>query len=368
MALVDDAARGQPVVKAFVRFAASLLVALSLAACGDREDANKPATQVAARVNSSEISIHQVNFALQRTPGLAPEQVSEVKRQILEELVDQELAVQQAQADKLDRSPNIMQSIEAARREILARAYMDQVTTRAPQPTPEEISAYYREHPELFTARKIYHLQEIPLPPTPEVIAMAREQVALGRNAADLQAWFRGRQLKVGARAVIKPAEKVDLEILPKLAKMKEGQTALFESATGISVVTILASISEPLAEDDARPLIDQYLKRQRSEALEKETLSRLRAQAKIEYLGEFSTDSETARKRKAAEAARQLEEARAVREAARQARAAEVAGQQAEAAKARETLDPDTSQPAKPASLVTPSENSISKGVAGLK
>lgn len=310
-----------------LRLAAAILTTLGLAACSDRGDGNKPASQVAARVNASEISIHQVNFALQRTPGLAPEQVGEAKRQILDELVDRELAVQEALTAKLDRNPAILQSIDAARRDILARAYLDQVTAAAAQPTGDEIAAYYRRHPELFTGRKIYHMHEIELPARPEIIGMVREQMALGKNAADLLAWFKGRHLKIGGRVTIKPAEKIDLGMLPGLATMKEGQTALFENGPGATVVTVLAAIAEPLAEDDAKPLIDQYLRRQRSEALEKETTRALRAKAKIEYLGEFSQDAEAARKRKAAEAARQVELARQAREAARLARAAEVAG-----------------------------------------
>lgn len=362
MAFVDEAAGGQAARKVKVGLAVALCVAL--AACSAPDDAGKPATQVAARVNSSEISIHQVNFALQRTHGLSPETVSEAKRQILDELVDQELAVQEALAAKLDRSPNVMQAVDAARREILARAYMEQVAAGAQRPTPEEIGAYYRGHPELFTGRKIYHLQELLLPQAPEIMAKAREQVALGRNAADLEAWFKGRQFKVGSRVVIKPAEKIDLEILPRLAAMKEGQTTLIEKDGEASVVTVLALIPVPLAEDDARPLIDEYLKRQRGEALEKETARRLRAKASIEYLGEFSPDAEAARKRKSAEAERRIEEARAAREAARQARVAEMAGRPSAASLLGDAAD---SPQSRPASLPAPAESAIGKGVADL-
>ena len=93
-----------------------LACAALLAACGGGDGDKKPATQVAAKVNSGEISVHQVNQVLQRQPGLKPEQVQAVSRRVLDGLVDQELAIQQATEQKLDRDPRVVSAIEAAKR------------------------------------------------------------------------------------------------------------------------------------------------------------------------------------------------------------------------------------------------------------
>ena len=90
-----------------------LACAALLAACGGGDGDKKPATQVAAKVNSGEISVHQVNQVLQRQPGLKPEQVQAVSRRVLDGLVDQELAIQQATEQKLDRDPRVVSAIEA---------------------------------------------------------------------------------------------------------------------------------------------------------------------------------------------------------------------------------------------------------------
>ena len=44
-----------------------------------------------------------------------------------------------------------MQQIEAARREIISRAYVEKIGEGAPKPTPAEVKAYYEEHPALFS-------------------------------------------------------------------------------------------------------------------------------------------------------------------------------------------------------------------------
>ena len=91
------------------RFTATVLaaaIALTLVACGDKKD-TKVATQVAAKVGSEEISVHQINQVLSRTntSGANAEQVQAMSREVLEKLIDQQLAVDQATEKKLDRTP-----------------------------------------------------------------------------------------------------------------------------------------------------------------------------------------------------------------------------------------------------------------------
>ena len=117
--------------------ASASVLAVTALGCSKKDD-QKPATQVAARVNGDEITVHQINNVLARTPNIPPEAVPQVKREILNRLVDQQIARQQA-GEKLDRTPNIVQAIEAMKTDILARAYLEQVAAAQAQVTPEEI-------------------------------------------------------------------------------------------------------------------------------------------------------------------------------------------------------------------------------------
>ncbi|WP_255511891.1 EpsD family peptidyl-prolyl cis-trans isomerase [Mitsuaria sp. TWR114] len=140
-------------------FFTAVLAAILLTACGGGSGAK--ASQTAAKVNKEEITVHQINFVLQRQPNIKPEQVDAASRQILERLIDQELAVQKAQDLKLDRDPRVVQQIETAKREIIARAYADHLGETVTKPTDQEIKQYYNDKPALFAERRIYNLQEI---------------------------------------------------------------------------------------------------------------------------------------------------------------------------------------------------------------
>jgi hypothetical protein len=125
-----------------MRLSLIALVAASalLAACGDKKE--KGASQTAAKVNKAEVTVHQINFVLQQQRNIRPEQADAASKQILERLIDQELALQKADDLKIDRDPRVVQQLEAAKREIIARAYLEKVGEAAPKPTPEEIKKY----------------------------------------------------------------------------------------------------------------------------------------------------------------------------------------------------------------------------------
>ena len=121
-----------------------VLATLTVAGCnkGDNKgdakvDAKKAATQVAAKVNSAEITVSQINAVLARNPNMSPETVERAKRDILEKLIEAEVAKAAAIDKKLDRTPKVVQALETSKTEILARSYVEQIATSLPPVTAE---------------------------------------------------------------------------------------------------------------------------------------------------------------------------------------------------------------------------------------
>src|SRR5574340_1355339 len=103
-----------------------LMVAL-VAGCGDKkggvDEASKP-TQVADKVNGTELTVSQVNYALQRIPNHDKNNSKAASLQVIRNLVDQEVLAQAAKSEKLDRDPMVVQALDAARRQTFAEGYM----------------------------------------------------------------------------------------------------------------------------------------------------------------------------------------------------------------------------------------------------
>lgn len=272
-----------------LRLGATIIAsALLLVACGERPP-EKKATQVAAKVNGNEISVHQINFVTQRMPGVQPSQAEAIKRQVLASLVDQELAVQQALEAKLERTPEVMQAIENARREILARAYLDQVAGSRAAPAAEEIRKYYADNPALFAQRKIYQLEEVSFANSPAAIARVKELIAGGSKLAEIVAALKADGVQLGNEVVIKPAEQIPLEILPRIASAQDGRPLLIESTGRAVLLSVISSKAEPVDESKATGAIASFLVNSQKSEAARQALQQLRAKATIEYVGEFA-------------------------------------------------------------------------------
>src|SRR3989442_6526853 len=170
-----------------------VLLALGVAGGCTKQPEGKTATQVVAKVNAEEITVHQINQVLAASHNVTLETAERARREILDRLIEQALAKQQAIKKKLDRSPGVMQAIEAARSEVLARAYLEQVAAAQPRPTAEEVKRYYTGHPELFAQRRIYTLEDLVVLASEGLAAGLREQVAKARSLPEIAAWLKSR-------------------------------------------------------------------------------------------------------------------------------------------------------------------------------
>jgi len=266
---------------------AALATALLLAGCGDKKES--VTGPIAAKVNKDEVTVQQVNLVLQQQRNLRPEQADAASKQILERLIDQQLAVQKADDLKLDRDPRVVQQLEAVRREVLARAYVEKIGEAAAKPTPEEIKKYYDAKPALFADRRIYSIQEIAIEARPDQVQALRDQLAASKNITEFVEYLKANDYRFSGNQAVRAAEQLPLNSLDAFARMKDGQAAVVPAPNGVQVVVLAGSRSQPVTEEQARPAIEQYLLNDRKRKLVEEDMKSLRAAAKIEYVGKFA-------------------------------------------------------------------------------
>jgi EpsD family peptidyl-prolyl cis-trans isomerase len=259
---------------------------VALAACGERQDARS--SQVAAQVGAGEVSIHQVNLVLQRQADLRPEQVEAASRTALERLIQMELAVQKANDAKIDRDPQVVQAVDFARREVLARAYIDRLADAAAKPTPQEIDRFYDERPALFKTRRIYSVQDIGIAAPGDALEAVRARLVAARTTPALLAELANAGLPYTLTSATRPAEDWPLPLLDKLAGMKEGQVEFLAQPQGLRMLVLTAASPAPRSLEEARASIEQFLVNERKQQKVDTELKALRSTAEVKYLGKF--------------------------------------------------------------------------------
>lgn len=264
-----------------------LPLAFAVGGCGGKPE---PAGDVAARVNDATISVSQVDAAVARSEGMSPDQLARARSAVLETLIDEELMVQKARDRGLEREPRVGHAIERARRDILARAYLDQVAAVDARPAEEAaVRAFYAAHPALFAARRIYTFHEFNVRARPERFESVRAIAARERSVDGIVAALSAAGLSFASSISVLPAEQLPFDRLQGFADLKDGENLMTRTDEGVSLVHLLSSQPQPLDELAARPVIQQFLaNRQRLERVREEAV-RLRKVASIEYVGAFA-------------------------------------------------------------------------------
>jgi EpsD family peptidyl-prolyl cis-trans isomerase len=275
-----------------VKWPLAMLAMTALVGCGGEDKNtganNKNPSQVAARVNDTELTVHQINYALQRIPNLSSTQAQDASRRIVRNLVDQELIAQKALDEKLERDPSVIQAMEAARRQILVETYMSRKLGAPAKPTESEVTDYFTKHPELFARRKIYRLQEISIKAPEARHEAISKQLAVSKSISQFGEWLKAENIPASAAQAVKPAEQLPLTLLPKLAEMPQGQAMVVRSSDGLQVILLVEAKLQPVTTEQAKGAIEKILQTQARQKAAQAELDTLRASAKIEYFGEF--------------------------------------------------------------------------------
>ncbi len=349
------------------------VLCLLLAACSKKDPA---ATQAVARVDGEEISVHQINRVLSRAQSITPENLPKFKLEVLEGLIDQQLAINLAIAKKLDRTPDVVTAIENAKREILARAAIEQISANLSKPTDEEAKQYFAENPALFSERRVFSLQEIALPKNTKDIALIEAKVATVKSMVEMSTWLKEQKLEFSANEGSRAAEQIPLEILPKLHRYMDGQIGMMEGKDAYVIMRLVASQSQPVSEEQALPRIKVFLFNQRATEAVKQERERMKAKAKIEYLGEFAGGEaafkakiEANAKAKAQAAEQAAQKAKADDEALAKQRAADqAAAQSEEQARSKARSEARQQSDKTPPNTDIPADVNLEKGIKGLK
>jgi EpsD family peptidyl-prolyl cis-trans isomerase len=262
---------------------------LACLGCGQKAETLLP-SQVAARVNDSDVTVHQVQSVLQRQPRLVADEPEQAARRVLDALVEQEIAAQAARQQGLDKDPAVLQSLEAMRREVLARAYQDRVASSARGPNSDEIDRFYESQPALFAQRRIFVLQDfqIAAPADVEAVRVIARGVTSGPKEIDERLAAGG--FKYRSRIQAQAAEDLPLSLLQQLAPLSAGQSLVIPLPRGARLLHVLHMQSAPVERRNAAEAIGTYLASDQRRLAVQAAMKSFRETAKVEYLGVFAT------------------------------------------------------------------------------
>jgi len=262
---------------------AAVIVALAtLAGCSKKAAEHKPG-QALASVNGQEITVLQLNEEMMRA-NIAPQQQEAAKKQLLQALVDRQLLQSEAEKEKLDRDPNVVQAIERAKAMIIAQAYLQKHVGNVAKPTRQEVEDYYAKHPQFFSQRKQFTLNELMIA-SRDMNDEVKQAADTSKTLDELAAWFDAHKIKYGHGQVLKTGSEMPADLSGRIAAIPKGQLFIIKELDRTLFLTVNDVKDAPLALDSAAPQIEQFLLNKKNKEAAEAELARLRSTAKIEYL-----------------------------------------------------------------------------------
>jgi EpsD family peptidyl-prolyl cis-trans isomerase len=267
-----------------------IMLSLAMVACSGAKDTSATGgksvpSQVVARVNGTELTVSQLNEALSDS-NLATVD-SDTTKQGLEDLINNELLVQQAQTAQLDRDPDVLLRIDQARRQILADAFESRSVYPQTPIAEAELHKYYDAHPALFKERHIYRMTAFATDATalPKAVVSQLPSVHSVEALRDLLA---KNAVNYSLEELNQGADEVALDLVTPLSTSKVGDVLTTTHGDGKQIALLLVDDikSAPLPFEQASPTIEGFLDTQRNSAALSAYLMRLRKGARIEYVG----------------------------------------------------------------------------------
>jgi EpsD family peptidyl-prolyl cis-trans isomerase len=274
-----------------VLYSAVLSGVVLLSGCGGEDDTGtKSATQVVAKVNGEEVTIHQLNQLLSRVRVPEGEYSKEdIEKRALDSLIEKTLVLQAAKNVKLDREPAVLSALEEAKNKVLIDRYVQRTLESVAKPSDEKIQQFYDNFPELFADRKMYVFTKLAISANADQVEQMIDQVKQGRSIDQIVAQLKQLDIKYKKMSEAKGEGKLANPILHFLSALQAGDIGYLKMSDGLLVVELHKLLDQSVGLDDAKNVIARQLLLDERKKASKKLVDSLKETAEIEYVGKFA-------------------------------------------------------------------------------
>jgi EpsD family peptidyl-prolyl cis-trans isomerase len=255
---------------------------LTISGCG-RTNNPRPA-QAVAKVDGYEITVHEINEVIARMPAQAPGDSAKLQARALDAIIDRRLLVKRALETKLDRDPDVMQSLAAARDEVLAKAYLRTIVGQPAVADAVGVKDYYEKHPQLFSQRKLYEMRHVTIAEQDAYDELSKV-INSSQSIDQVAEWLQTKSIKFERAAETRTSADFPPKLIDNLDQLADKRLFVMKQPSRVVIASLSFIKNAPISLSDATPDIQRFLVSQRIDAAVTAEVKRLRSAADISYL-----------------------------------------------------------------------------------
>ena len=250
--------------------------AIGLAACGNSGSDSIPEGQTVARVDNSDVTIHELNAELsgaQLPTGAARKPYEQAA---LQRIIDRRILADLAREKKLDDSPDFVLLKQRAEEQVLVELLQKSIATSAKKPTIQEAKSFITANPTLFANRKVMTVDQI-LFPMPKDNKKLQELAPL-KTLTEVEKWLIDNDIQYRRQPTQLDTLQVPPEMASKIVSLPAGEVFVVPANGAVSANVITDSKSQPVSGDEATNVAMRMLG---NKAIQAEAAKELEAEVK---------------------------------------------------------------------------------------
>ena len=147
--------------------------------------AKKAKDEVVATVNGKEITMTMVDEKIEKLPQYYQAFASQHKKEVVDEIIIEELLYKEAKRLKMDRDPEVKELIEDASKRILISKIVESEAKKSTPVSEDDVETYYNENREVYMVPEMVRASHI-LTSTEEEAKQAQADLKKGEDFGDV--------------------------------------------------------------------------------------------------------------------------------------------------------------------------------------
>ena len=258
-----------------------ILAAISLAVLATG-CTRKAEGQTVAVVNGEEITVPDLNFALDlaKVPDTADKNAA--RSQVLQQLVDRRLLAEQARKEGIDKTPEFLNRERRADEDLLISMLANKRLNTAQLPSDREVQNYITTHPEMFGSRETWSLDQLVFN-VPADNAQ-KEQIKNAHSIDQLIAVLQTNKINYQRQKNQLDTAVIPPELYSKLRSVPAGEPFAVQMGNRMVASAVVGRDPHPIADAQAKPVAVEAMRKAQTGKGLQDLLKSLRSQAKIDY------------------------------------------------------------------------------------
>ena len=257
---------------------------LSLQACD-----SEPTGQVVAVVNGEEVTQAELNEEISQLPNTVVGDAEEIRRQVLQRIVDRRLMAQVAREERFDREPEFLIRERRLEEALLVQMFSQRLGESVQVPSGAEVDKYLSDNPGKFSERAAYLVDQIVFDfPEDEQVLKALEA---DQTLTEVEQTLEQLDVEYARGTNSLDTAVVPTPVLDQIIALPAGEPFVLPVQGRVTVNVITQRQPVPTTEEEAAPLAAQQMRNESLQDLLRSRLEEAKTNAEIVYQDGFATE-----------------------------------------------------------------------------